>query len=100
MLRLLNRWRERRAHRALVEEARRDWTIIYSGKETRASDGGMVARYVCEQNALGERRVRVIWKYAPYYQLSSPRYTEWLVWVEMQEHKMPPRYEQEIRPVW
>lgn len=93
MLRLLNRWRERRAYRALVEEAKHDWIIMHNGKETRASDGGTVARYVCEQNGLGERRMRVIWKCYDGYKLSSPQYIKCLAWVEMQERRMPPRHE-------
>lgn len=95
MLRLLNKWRERRAYRALVEEARNDWVIVHTGLETDRN-GTVIARYVCEQSGLGERRVRVIWKYYDALELASPRYTEWLIWVERAEHRIPPRHEVEV----
>lgn len=83
----------------LVRQERRDWTIMHVRNESTMCDGfSTVTRavYVCEQNGLSERRIRVIWRSDRRYKLSSPLYLDSLAWVEDAPNVRPPRHAPEI----
>lgn len=93
---MLKRFRKWLQYRRLVRTMADDWIIHARGVEY-TSGGALVARYVVEQNGLGERRVRVVWRHHDLkgIGLSSHDYTAWLQWCEEAQPTYPPRPEWE-----
>ena len=79
----------------LVRHERRDWTVLHTRREATLADYGATitrAVYLCEQNGLSQRRVRVIWRSERRYKLCSPLYLDSLAWVAQANPVRPPRH--------
>ena len=89
------RWKARRAHDALVLEARRDWRIVHSGKTYWSAEKPrtVACAFVCEENGLGERRVRVISSPCHGYRPTAEIYHNALLWAAKAERRSIPRKE-------
>lgn len=94
--RFWRQWRARREHKRLVAEMRSNWRWIADYKEEVVKGGETLyvgGAYALEENELGERRIRVIWRAYDHYKFGSPKYRDCQVWAAKGKARAVPRKE-------